>query len=197
MKFVMSKKPILIFCEGETERNYFEILKRVYRLPSNVIIDRKPCLGRELSMIDEIVKRSHEYCSDMDIVYDLADVWAVCDDDNSTVGYIKLRNYACSKGIHLAYSSPQFENFLEQHLERSKSKLKGNDIERELSDILKRYGINDKYNKPDLGWLEKLLKDKPSLVKVAIANADIRSNHKKQPFFTIHKLVKEILDTSF
>ncbi len=195
MKFAMSDKLVLIYCEGETERNYFEILQRVYRLPSNIVIDHNPCSKRELSMVDEVVERSRKYCDDMDIVYDLVDVWAVCDDDNSSAGYIKLRDYAEENGIRLAYSNPQFENYLEQHLKRSKSKLKGSGVEKELSDMMGLYGINEDYDKPKLEWLENLLKDKPSLVKMAIANAEIRDNHAKQPFFTVHELVKEILGT--
>lgn len=189
----MLNKLILIYCEGETERNYFEILQRIYRLPSNIIIASDPCEGRELSMIDEVVERSQEYCNDMGVVYDLTDVWAVCDDDNSSVGYIKLRNYAEANNIHLAYSSPQFENFLEQHFEQCKSNSKGNDVEKELSNMMKSHGINEDYCKPNLNWLENMLYNKPSLVKMVITNAEIRNNHAKQPFFTVHELVKEII----
>ena len=192
----MSEKLILIYCEGKTELNYFSILQKVYRLPSSVIIDCKPCEGRELSMVDEVVRRSQEYCNDMGIACNFVDVWAVCDDDNSSIGYIKLRDYADDKRVRLAYSSPQFENFLEQHLELSKSKLKGGDVERELSDMMKRNGINEDYNKPDLRWLEDALNNKPSLVKTAIANAKIRNTHTKQPFFTVQELIEKLLSLS-
>lgn len=191
---------IMIVCEGKTEVLYFNILKRRFRIPTYVKIlpemkkEEYRSLGQHEKLIIKAVEKREEYNKELggDAIIE---VWAVCDRDEYDGSFTKLRDFSVERGVHLAFSDPQFENFLLQHFSQNKSKEKKRKVERELSEEILRvepwFGL---YNKADLGWLDEMIDKKHAVVDFAIRNADVFSKHNRQPFFTIQKLVKRLID---
>jgi hypothetical protein len=58
--------------------------------------------------------------------------WAVCDDDNMPYSYKEPIEHAEQNNVQLAFSRPQFESYLLQHFEKSKT-IKKNDLFSDLS----------------------------------------------------------------
>lgn len=194
---------ILIACEGKTESLYFNILQKAFRLPTWVKIIPDPGekeyenLGQHETLFKNATNQRQVLSKELDIVETNIETWAVCDRDNYTGSYTKLKNKAKQYNINLAFSDPQFENFLLQHLLASKSASSGKKIEQELSQhIMKIQPGGTLYKKNDLSWLENLIDQKHATVKAAVKNADMHTNHTKQPFFTAQRLVERLLDLS-
>lgn len=190
---------ILICCEGNTEAVYFSILKKRFRLPTFIKVipdsDTEYCrLGQHEHLIDMANKKRMEYADEFSIQPEHIEVWAVCDRDNYKDSFTHLQSYATNQNVHLAFSDPQFENFLLQHFSLNKSASKKAALEKELSE----YIISVKpqyapYCKGNLDWLDEMVDEKHSIIDTAIKNANTFSNHTKQPFFTIQKLIKRLL----
>lgn len=191
---------IMIVCEGKTEVLYFNILKRRFRLPTYVKIlpemreKEYRNLGQHEKLIAKAVEKREEYSKELggDAVIE---AWAVCDRDEYNGSFTKLRDFSAERGVNLAFSDPQFENFLLQHFSRSKSKERKGKVERELSEKILQvepwFGL---YNKADLGWLDEMIDKRHAVVNFAIRNADVFSNHTRQPFFTVQGLVKRLIE---
>lgn len=191
---------ILICCEGKTETEYFNILKRRFRLPTyvKVLPDSEKDyqqLGQHEHLIDKACLKREKYSNEFEIPPENIETWAVCDRDNYRDSFTKLNNYASMNGVGLAFSDPQFESFLLQHFAPSKFAGKQASLEAELSKyIMREAPYLFPYHKGDLDWLNEMIDQKHQIVEQAIRNADIFSNHTKQPFFTIQKLVKRLLE---
>ncbi len=186
---------ILIYCEGETEQIYFNILKRVFRTPY-VQIEAVDCHKQHQALIKSAVERKNEFCKENDIDESVVEVWAVCDRDDYAGQFAKLKEYADKLAVKLAFSDPQFENFLLQHFSRSNNADHGKKVERAMAEAMHNDGIESDYCKTDLQWLEDKLLVKMSIIKMAIANADIRNKPSVKPFFTIQNLVREIVNAA-
>ncbi len=190
---------ILICCEGNTEAAYFSILKKRFRLPTFIKVipdsDTEYCrLGQHEHLIDMSNKKRMEYADEFSIQPKHIEVWAVCDRDNYKDSFTKLDNYATSQDVLLAFSDPQFENYLLQHFSLNKSTNKKAALETELSNlILSAKPQYAPYCKGNLDWLDEMLDEKHSIVNIAVKNANVFSNHTKQPFFTVQKLVERLL----
>jgi hypothetical protein len=185
---------ILICCEGKaTEKLYFEILKSVYRV-SGIEIEIFSKVGQHRHLIDKSAAKKQEFSTEHGFALDDIEVWAVCDRDNLKDSFTKLNNYAAEKGVDLAFSDPQFENYLLQHFgSPNNSRKRRDEVEQELTSLLIDQGRGVVYNKSDLRWLETMIDEKPRMVEEAIRHADIYSVHSKQPFFTVQQLVRRIL----
>ncbi len=191
---------ILIGCEGKTEVLYFNILKRRFRLPTFVKVlpeikkDKYRNLGQHEKLIKNVAERKREIEAEIGEGAKV-EAWAVCDRDEYNGSFVELRDFAKEKGVELAFSDPQFENFLLQHFTQNKSRSKKGEVERELSEEILRtepwFGL---YNKADLGWLEEMIDKKHATVDFAIRNAEVFKNHTRQPFFTVQKLVKRLIE---
>lgn len=190
---------ILVCCEGNTEVSYFNILKRRFRLPTYVKILPDPDfdyhrLGQHERLIDGAVEKKGRYSREFDIPLEAVELWAVCDRDNYRKSYTVLNNYAVENEVNLAFSDPQFENFLLQHFSPNKFAGKSNSLMLELS---RRIAMADcgfaMYHKGNLDWLDSMIEKKHEIIKEAVKNAEIFSNHTKQPFFTVQKLVNRLL----
>jgi len=185
---------ILICCEGkETEKLYFEILQSIFKV-ANITIEIFPKVGQHYRLIDKSAAKKQEFSSYFDFALDDIEVWAVCDRDNLKDSFTKLNNYAKDKDVDLAFSDPQFENYLLQHFgSPNSSRKKGFDVEQELTSTMLEYGIGMAYDKSNLRWLETMIDRKPRLVYEAIQHANTYSVHSKQPFFTVQRLIERIL----
>ena len=191
---------IIVVCEGKTEVLYFNILKRQFRIPTYVKIlpeideDEYRNFGQHEKLIAKAVQKREEYKKELEKEA-VIEAWAVCDRDEYNDSFTKLRGLADEQNINLAFSDPQFENFLLQHFSQNKSKNRKGKVERELSEeILKAEPWFGLYNKADLNWLREMIDKKHAVADFAIRNADVFNNHTKQPFFTVQKLVKRLID---
>jgi hypothetical protein len=184
---------ILICCEGKkTEKPYFEILQRIFRI--DIMIQILPKEGQNYRLIDNSVTKKQKLSLDCDFVPDDIEVWAVCDRDDLKDSFTELHEYAADKGVDLAFSDPQFENYLLQHFgSPNNSRKKRLEVERELTSVLREHGIEVVYDKSNLDWLASMIDKKPRLVDEAVRHANIYSVHTKQPFFTIQRLTERIL----
>lgn len=185
---------LLIVCEGMTEVEYFNILRRQFRLPTwiKVIPDRDDCktLGQHEELIKVAANKRCKYAEELGVEQADIETWAVCDRDSYKGSFTELRNFAELNSTGLAFSDPQFENYLLQHFSANKSKNKGFKVIQELSSHLP-----DKlYKKSDLSWLDDMIDKKHAIVQNAITNAETFSKHTEQPFFTVQKLVRRMMD---
>lgn len=183
---------MLICCEGKTEELYFKILRdRVYRIPGYIKIAIQGEKGQHKALVDRVVEARKELAESEQIGVDEIECWAVCDDDGMKMQYGTLEAYAEERGVHVAFSRPQFESYLLQHFEQSKS-IKQDELYGRLTAIKNDGGFDGEYDKSDLDWLEKTLIDKPKLVDVAITNSDQRSKRSASPFLTAQELTKRL-----
>lgn len=184
---------LLVVCEGTTEVEYFNILKRQFRLPTwiKIIPDRgdHKTLGQHERLIKAAAEKKSMYAKELDSDLIAIEAWAVCDRDDYRGSFIELRDFAELNNIELAFSDPQFENYLLQHFSANKSKSRGFKVIQELSEQLPS-GL---YKKSDLSWLDDMIDKKHAIVQSAIANAKIFSKHTEQPFFTVQKLAQRLL----
>jgi hypothetical protein len=182
---------VLICCEGNTEKAYFENFKNVFRISSpkiEVITEETSFKG----LIKRGAKRRSEYSKEYSIKEEDIEVWVVFDRDNYKENYLKLEQYAENENIKIAFSDPQFENFLIQHFQADSKILKGKAMKDYLLKILVENKMSD--GRYDKNWTKKLFDEKPKSVRIAIENCKIYTNHAKKPFFTVHKLVERLLE---
>ena len=191
----MKNRPrvILICCEGATEKAYFEIISKHYRITSARINIVGEGGSQHKALIDRTVEERTKLADELDLETDDILSWAVCDDDGMTIPYPELQNYARAHDVELAFSSPQFEAFLLQHFEQS-GEIGQDALLKKLSEYKNSCGnpvaIN-KTTKADLGWLRQAIFEKPKLIETAIINANQRTHHQKgKPFFTVQMLVE-------
>ena len=179
-----------IFCEGKTEKAYFEILRnRVFRIPGYVRICIEGERGQHFALVDRLVRFRADLAISEGV--DESDIacWAVCDDDGMETSFAALSAYAAERRVSLAFSRPQFESYLLQHFEPSKETGKRELVEA-LESRMVEAGFAGRYDKADLSWLAEILIDRPKMVDIAIRNADLRDKQSSSPFFTVQELTK-------
>ena len=91
--------------------------------------------------------------------------------------------------MNLAFSNPQFETYLIQHLVFRNTINKKKKLEAELSELL---GFD--YDKANLDWLDEMLDNEPAKLEVALKNADNFIKHTKIPFLTVQNLTRRLLE---
>lgn len=191
---------LLICCEGRTEGRYFSILREVFRIDGGVDIQIISGDGQQhKTLVDLAVEKRQIVFAETDVFDSREDieVWVVCDRDSYSDSFTKLREYSESQGVNIAFSDPQFENYLLQHFgSPNSSKNKGAVLERELTAAILASGMTAGYTKGDLEWLREMIDERFSVATAAIAHADTFSNHTKKPFFTIQRLAERLLQFS-
>ena len=191
----MATRLLLIMCEGKTEKEYFEILQRAFRLPvyiDSMIFGEK---GQHKPLINKTVQKRSEIAEELDLDEDEIEAWAVCDDDRMTCSYQEFLNYAEEHNVKLAFSKPQFECFLLQHFEQSRD-FKISVIFTKLGRYRCRYGEEPIYNneaKAHLDWMRRAIEDRPILVQTAIINSDLRNSPQERIFLTVQRLAERFL----
>lgn len=192
----MATRLLLIMCEGKTEKEYFEILRRAFRLPiyiSSMIFGER---GQHKPLIDKTVQKRSEIAEELNLDESEIEAWAVCDDDRMTCSYQELLNYAEEWGVNLAFSKPQFEYFLLQHFEPCRD-FKRQAIFAKLGRYRGQYGeepIYDNSVKAHLGWMQQAIEDKPIIVRTAITNSDLRGSPQEKTFLTVQRLAERFLE---
>lgn len=183
---------LLICCEGKTEKEYFEILRRrVLRLPGYIDVRIEGEKGQHAALVDRTVELRSELAKMEELKPEDVECWAVCDEDKMTMSFAELKKYAEDREVRLAFSRPQFESYLLQHFEQSKDTNR-KEIIRKLESCMRQYGA-EKYDKADLEWLEHALVDKPKLVEIAVTNSDQRTTQSATPFLTVQNLTKRMM----
>lgn len=189
------RRYLLICCEGKTEREYFLILRRLYRISAAQVsvIGEK---GQHKALVDRTLEERDKLCEDMCIDQDEVECWAVCDDDNMPFSYAELKDYAEKRKVKLAFSRPQFEAYLLQHFEQSSlHDQKG--LYTRLSDLASgAAGQSEEYDKANLQWLDVAIDAKPKLVDIALVNADQRTRQSGKVFLTVQNLVRRMKELS-
>lgn len=184
---------ILVCCEGLTEELYFRSLVASRRINAVIMHIASYKGSQHESLIGICEAERNRVCAEEDLTADELEVWAVFDKDDWKGGFTALEQYAADKGVLLAYSDPQFETYLLQHMEQSSCSDSGATLEAYLSSVLVDAGYGE-YDKSNLSWLIELMDAKPKIIETAILNADIRSRRTKTPFLTVQKLTKRLLE---
>lgn len=109
------KREIRIYCEGETEKIYFDLLKQKYRLP-NIKVKTKVAPGQSVDLVhytlDSLKKLSPSDKKSIDKVL------VVFDKDDEPVSTIeKAFEIAHSNNIGICFSNECFEVWLLAHFE--------------------------------------------------------------------------------
>lgn len=184
---------ILICCEGQTEEGYFNAIVKIRRI-SNTLVPPAKSFGSQHTQLIDICDQERLRASQVnDLSPDDIEVWAVFDKDHWRNGFTSLEQYASQKNVKLAYSDPQFEAYLLQHLSADASRLTGQALESHLSQSMQNAG-HGPYSKGELKWLEKLLDERPKTLEMAILNSNSRSRRTRSPFLTVHKLTERLLE---
>ncbi len=192
----MATRLLLIMCEGKTEKEYFEILRRAFRLPAyidSMIFGEK---GQHKPLIDKTVQKRSEVAEEFGLDEIEIEAWAVCDDDRMACSYQELLHYAEDRSVKLAFSKPQFEYFLLQHFEPCRDSKK-QEIFAKLGHYRGQYGEDPVYDnsvKAHLDWVQQAIEDKPILVRTAIANSDLRDSPQEKTFLTVQRLPERFLE---
>lgn len=190
---------LLVCCEGRTEEQYFLILQDIFRINA-ISIQIIPNIGQQHEkLVDSAITRRLETMSDAGIFESEDDIelWIVCDRDRYQGRFTKLSDYAKNKNVNVAFSSPQFENYILQHFGGpNKSIQKGKALEDGITKAMLKYGLTSIYTKGDLEWLRDIVDQKHSVIATAIKNANIFSTHTKEPFFTVQHLADRLLSYS-
>lgn len=103
------RKTILIYCEGETERIYFEQLR---------ILKRSKLVSVKIKNVKRsAIKLAQHAFRDSSYQY-FDEVWVVFDKDDLTEKQLEEVNVFCEeKDIHIAYTNEAFELWLLLHFE--------------------------------------------------------------------------------
>lgn len=187
-------RAILICCEGKTEAEYFQILRRVFRIPGFIKVRIVGQIGQHKALVDKTCEARLEYSQESELAESEIECWAICDDDGMGISYAELLSYAEERGVFLGFSRPQFEGYLLQHFEQS-----GEANVKEIFSRLTRYkeeaggvGRYDEASKSDLEWLADAIFAKPKLVDIAVVNSDLRKRQSGSLFLTVQELVKRL-----
>lgn len=192
----MATRVLLIMCEGKTEKAYFDILTRIFRIPMHINIQIYAEEGQHKALVDRGVEKRRELAGEFDISEEEIETWAVCDDDNMPYSYQTLLEYAEQYEVELAFSKPQFEYYILQHFEPFKL-YRQSEIYERMAYYRGQCGATCEYGKglkADLGWLENMLIDKPKLVSMAIRNSNERDSSHGKTFLTVQRLTQRLYD---
>lgn len=188
-------RAILVCCEGKTEKEYFEIIRKVFRIPAYFGLHIEGEKGQHKALIDKTAEERADLAKQLGIEEADIEAWSVCDQDKMPCSYAELLGYAEEQGVLLAFARPQFEAYLVQHFEQSSCVKKG-ELYEKLAGYRAQHGASREYNdsvKADLGWLRKVLDEKPTLAKIAITNADQRLRQSAPCFMTVQRLTERLL----
>lgn len=187
---------LLIYCEGKTEKAYFDAPLDIYRPPRYVDVCVFGQEGQHKALIDRVAARRSEACLEEGLLEREVECWAVCDNDNMPLSFAELESYAEGRGVQLAFSDPQFEVYLLQHFEQSGKSTMGK-VFAALSKYRNQCGGEGDYSKEtksDLAWMAHAMDMRPKIVNIAITNSDLRSRPSHKPFLTVQNLTRRIVE---
>lgn len=187
------RKTFLIYCEGQTETEYFLLLKSICRLSNIDIIPIELTEnGNAITLAREAVKRKTESIKEFD------EYWIVFDkDDTKENDFQEAINLCEASGIQTAYSIQAFELWLLLHFNFICEKMDRNLYEEKLNQYLKttKYGKT----KEELKKVFEEIKDK---LEVALKNSrncfdkfekDNIPIPKRESCTTVFKLIEKLV----
>jgi len=187
------KKVTMIFCEGETEKYYFDMLKRKYSSGNVIPIKSKVVTGNSWVLVENAVARmkaeKHRY--------DFDQVYVVYDKDNESHADIeKALKIAKDNNIITIYSNKCFEYWVLLHYKEASN---SNTINQLYKMLEKEMELEGSYSNIKGQEVSTYLVDK---IHIAFNNAqnlsiseDINTNISTDPYTNIHHHIKNIFNT--
>lgn len=178
-----SNKKILLLCEGETEKNYFEMMKKKYRkntINIKIEVAKKNCVK---AIEQAEAKRSS---GGYDVCY------VVMDKDNCEVIKLSERLKKYEGKVKLLLTNHQFELWLNLHFQP----ITGSRSSKQLCSMLERSLKISSFSRAK--GQEAVLAPLRDLVHNAMSNA-IQCNYTdehKNPYTNIHTYYREIFNLS-
>ena len=149
------KHTVLIVCEGEqTERNYFDGLKRVDEVTKHYTVRVVPGKGgSRLQIVEHAVKKQKQFRPD--------ECWCVIDTERlnnaeTRSDFAQAKALAEKNNIYLAISNPSFEVWLLAHFERTCRNFQDGDSAVEYLRACFKKVLNRDYEKNDKNIFEYL-----------------------------------------
>ncbi|HZG10565.1 MAG TPA: RloB family protein [Kurthia gibsonii] len=170
----------LICCEGETEKEYFKMLKTKYRGTQVDIQIKTSKHTAALNMIQTLISAPENYERTY-VVFDK--------DENSHSNLEKACKLAKDNNIKVLYSNDCFELYILLHFEEVRSHLNKKDLYKKLENWL---GVND-YESSKGKKIEELF-DRVHLAEKNCSNFsdDLTKSFNLNPYTNVGKYLKEI-----
>ncbi|QED60855.1 RloB domain-containing protein [Enterococcus durans] len=110
------RKEIRIYCEGKTEKIYFDLLKQKYRLP-NIKVKTKGELGQSVELVNHVLRSLNKMSANEK--KKIEKILVVFDkDDDSWESIEKAYALAKQNNIGICFSNECFELWLLAHFEK-------------------------------------------------------------------------------
>lgn len=187
-----TKKRILIISEGKkTEPNYFNAIKRQFRLTSVDIADTKKNTGKELLQIaiDLRAKAKRERNP-----YD--EIWIVLDRDGYTKHPEVFDRVNSYPDIKIGFSSPCFEYWLLLHFEFTSAPFNDCDTTiKKLETYLPDYQKNKEYSKIFVERISIAVLNSKKIKKHQEETSDVKI-WEYNPYTNLYELVEELMNLS-
>lgn len=187
------KKVTMIFCEGETEKYYFDMLKRKYSSGNVIPIKSEVVTGNSWVLVENAVTKMNAEKHR----YDFEQVYVVYDKDNESHSDIeKALKIAKDNNIITLYSNQCFEYWVLLHYKESSNSNTSNQLYKLLE---KEMELDSSYSNIKGQEVSTYLVDK---IHIAFNNAqklhiseNININISKNPYTNIHHHIKNIFNT--
>ncbi|MCJ0932942.1 RloB family protein [Virgibacillus halodenitrificans] len=180
-------KDIYIFCEGtETEKNYFNALKQLIKLPT-LKVKVKGTGQSNKKLLDYAVNHTKSKNN-------INSIWIVYDKDHIHIQEIKHTfKLANKKGIEVAFSNFSFEIWLLLHYEKIDPfhNYDKNIVYKKLQQYL---GLKDAYekHKSDVMMLTSIAKNYKTAIKNNLELIEKGSSSEKSPYTNVMNLVEHM-----
>ncbi|MGM0291255.1 RloB family protein [Enterococcus sp. MSG3310] len=187
------KKVTMIFCEGETEKYYFDMLKRKYSSGNVIPIKSEVVSGNSWVLVENAVTKMNAEKHR----YDFEQVYVVYDKDNESHSDIeKALKIAKENNIITLYSNQCFEYWVLLHYKESSNSNTSDQLYKLLE---KEMELDSSYSNIKGQEVSTYLVDK---IHIAFNNAqklniseNININISKNPYTNIHHHIKNIFNT--
>ncbi|WP_342575495.1 RloB family protein [Solibacillus sp. FSL K6-1781] len=198
------KKKVFIYCEGETEKFYFDMLSAKY---SSYTIEAKSLkrVGIKTKVVgskgpQDIVSEAIRTLEKDSMKNEVHKAYVVFDNDLSSKDEIlKAIEKAEKHSLEVLYSNINFDLWILLHFEKVNSYCSKKEINRKLSTY---YGVESYANEVKGEMVSKILRDK---IRFAVDNATTLLGDTKgsliksidnNPFINIHSHLEDIFQTS-
>jgi hypothetical protein len=187
-----TKKRILIISEGKkTEPNYFNSIKRQYRLSSVDVVDTKKNTGKELLQTAiELRAKAKKDRNDYD------EIWIVLDRDGYTKHpevFDRVKNFP---DIKIGFSSPCFEYWLLFHFEYTSAPFDDCDSSiKKLETYLPDYQKAKDYSRIFMERISTAVSNSKKIKKHQEETSDVKI-WAYNPYSNLHELIEELMNLS-
>ncbi|HLD15806.1 MAG TPA: RloB family protein [Candidatus Nanoarchaeia archaeon] len=182
-----STKNLWIFCEGRTEKNYFNKLKYIDRIRRLVIKAIDVTHNSADGIVKEAInfKEKHNNFQEDDIIICVFDR-----DQNNREQLIKAKSLADQRDIKLVFSNPCFEYWILCHYGHFPNQQEKQEIERKILRYLGNYITND----PDLyiktrGKIQEAVKNSKKMFNQHIRNRTQIISRESNPLTLMFELI--------